>query len=625
MKIFFGDLEGNGLLDTITKVWCGVFKDADTGEVFQFRPNQIKEMLEFMDKADVLIFHNGTFFDFPALKKIYNYEYKGKKVDTLVLSRLLNPKRPVPPICPIKNKPHSIETWGYRVGRGKPEHEDWSVFSEDMLHRCTEDVEILALVYKELMKEAKGMGWREAFLLTQELFINLQKQEEYGWKVDIDYIHFCINQLTRWIKLIDRAIEKYLPYTLIIEELKDEEGKYKYIKKPFNKDGSYSRSVTSWVAHCNPYLNVSDIVGPFSRVSFRITDLNSNKETKDFLLKEGWEPLEWNVNTKGERTSPSFNKDDEFKGINGKLGKLIARRVQCRQRLGIIQGFLSVVKEGAIASVIANLAVTGRATHRNIVNIPHAGSFYGKQMRKIFSSREGKVLVGTDSDGCQIRMLCSRMNDPEYTKAVLEGDKKKGTDIHSVNMRSAGLTSRDTAKTFFYAFLFGAGNTKIAKTIDCSLSEAEDVRKRFLEGLPALKNLLDSLSKEFRKTAKTRLNQWGSIEFYDGYIKGLDGRPIYVPTERQCLVYALQSDEAIMMTKAYNLLHERLAKKYKWGEEYGIVSWYHDEYTIECNPEIAEDIKKISEQCIADAGEYYKLTCPHIGNGAIGKNWFDIH
>lgn len=121
------------------------------------------------------------------------------------------------------------------------------------------------------------------------------------------------------------------------------------------------------------------------------------------------------------------------------------------------------------------------------------------------------------------------------------------------------------------------------------------------------------------------MNQWGSIEFYDGYIKGLDGRPIYVPTERQCLVYALQSDEAIMMTKAYNLLHERLAKKYKWGEEYGVISWYHDEYTIECNPEIAEDVKKISEQCIADAGEYYKLSCPHIGNGAIGKNWFDIH
>ena len=45
MKILFGDIEADGLLDTATKVHCGVFKDKDTGEVFKFRPNQIKEML----------------------------------------------------------------------------------------------------------------------------------------------------------------------------------------------------------------------------------------------------------------------------------------------------------------------------------------------------------------------------------------------------------------------------------------------------------------------------------------------------------------------------------------------------------------------------------------------------
>ena len=153
MKILFGDLEANGLLEEATKVWCGVFKDKNTGEVFKFRPHQMKEMLEFLDTADVLVFHNGTFFDFPVLKKIYNWEFKGKKVDTLVLSRLLNPKRVSPPNCPNKTAPHSIEAWGYRVGRGKPEHEDWSVFSEEMLFRCSEDVEILELTYFQCFNE----------------------------------------------------------------------------------------------------------------------------------------------------------------------------------------------------------------------------------------------------------------------------------------------------------------------------------------------------------------------------------------------------------------------------------------------------------------------------------------
>lgn len=50
-----------------------------------------------------------------------------------------------------------------------------------------------------------------------------------------------------------------------------------------------------------------------------------------------------------------------------------------------------------------------------------------------------------------------------------------------------------------------------------------------------------------------------------------------------------------------------------------------DEYTIECKKEIAEDVKRISEECIRDAGEYYRISCPHAGEGAIGKNWYSIH
>ena len=353
---------------------------------------------------------------------------------------------------------------------------------------------------------------------------------------------------------------------------------------------------------------------------------STNKETKEFLLKEGWEPLEWNYDEQGNRRSPKMSKEDSFNGINGKLGKLIAKRVQCRQRLSIIEGLKGLIREdGCIPSLIANLAVTGRATHRNIVNIPHPGSFYGKQMRKIFIAREGHVLVSTDSDGCQIRMLCARMNDDAYTKTVCEGVKEKGTDMHSVNMRNAGLTDRNKAKTFFYAFLFGAGDAKLAKSLDCTTGQAKLTREKFMNNLPALQNLLDKLGAEWKSTAKKRLNSFNKVEYYDGVVKGLDGRPILIPSEHQILVYMLQSDEAIMMTKAYNLAWERISKKYKYGEDFGIVCWYHDELTVDCKPEIAEDIKKISEQCISDAGKFYNINCPHVGDGKIGNNWQEIH
>lgn len=627
MKVVVGDLEANGFLDVVTKVHCGVFKDINTGEKRKFRPHQIREMLSYLDTVDVLIMHNGIGYDWPVLEKLYGYKYKGTKVDSLIMSRLLNPKRILPPNCPVRNiGPHSIEAWGWRVGRGKPEHNDWAEFSEDMLHRCDEDVEILHLTYQALLREAKGKNWKHAFRMSFELFEFLHKQEVYGWKVDQDHMHFCINLLTKWIERIDRVITPYLPLVLEVEETK-EKGEYKYIKKPFLKSGNYSESVLTWADRSGIDLSGRIVGGPFSRIVFRPTDLNSNEETKDFLLDMGWEPLEWNTDEEGNRTSPKLSKDDPFEGIEGRVGKLVAKRVQCRQRRGIIEGLLEIVRpDGRIASVVNTLAVTGRATHRGVVNIPKAGSFFGRQMRKIFSSERGFVLVGTDSEGNQLRQLAARMNNPEYIRAMVEGKKEDGTDPHSITRRVGELESRDIAKNVMYCLLFGGGDAKLAKTAKKPAGSGGILRDRLYRGLDGLGTLMETLQKEWRSSAKQRYNaKFNKMEYFDGIITGLDGRPIKVQSEHQLLVYLLQSDEAIHMAMAYILVNRKLEKKYVWGKDYGVVCWYHDEFTIECREEIAEDVKQMSEDAIKEAGEYFKIACPHKGSGAIGKNWYAIH
>jgi DNA polymerase III epsilon subunit-like protein len=626
MRIGVFDLEANGFLRQATKVHCGAVK-VKGGQIKQFRPHQIKELLSYLDTFDVLIAHNGIGYDFPLLEKLYGWKFKGKIVDSLIMSRLLNPKRIVPFNCPNKKcGPHSIEAWGYRVGRGKPEHNDWENFSEDMMHRCTEDTEILELVYDALIEESKGGTWRNAFLLSFELFTWLQKQEEYGWLVDKNHMNFCVHQLTKWIERIDRAITPRLPLIIEIEETK-KEGVYNYIRKPFLKNGNYSQSVLDWYDYTGININSQPVVGCFSRISFRHTNLNSNDETKNFLLSIGWEPLEWNTSDRGDRTSPKLSKDDPFEGIEGKLGKLVARRVQCRQRRSVIEGLLGLIREdGRISSVVNTLAVTGRATHRNIVNIPKASSFYGKQMRAIFSSGDGFVLVGTDSAGNQLRQLAGRMNNPVYTKALIEGKKEDGSDNHSLTRDIGELESRDIAKNVMYCLLFGGGDVKLAKTAKKPTGSGADLRAKLYRGLDGLGTLMESLTKEWKETAKQRFNaKFNRMEYFDGIITGLDGRPIKVPSEHQLLVYLLQSDEAIHMSKAYCLLNQRLSEKYQWGVDYGVVCFYHDEYTIECKEEIAEDVKRISEECIRDAGEFYKISCPHAGEGAIGKNWYSIH
>ncbi len=630
MTTYIFDLEADNFLEEATVCHCGVFRTLD-GLITKYfspldGPDYIQKMLSFMDTTECLIPHYGYGYDFPLLKKLYNYEYKGLKLDTVVMSRLLNPKRFIPPNCPIKNKPHSVETWGYRVGLGKPEHNDWGVFSKEMLHRCEQDVEIQRRTYHALIKEQANYEWKPALKLTHRLFEILQKQEEYGWLVDKEWMLKSISMLDHWMRKIDNALNDRLPQTIEIEETK-EKGEYKYVKSPFKINGEYTAHVTNWLVSVGYDGLCRPVVGPYSRVSFRRISLDKPSEIKDFLLEQGWEPLEWNTDDDGVRTSPKLDKNDPFEGIEGRMGQLVARYIQCKSRKAILEGWISIIRpDGRIPSVVANLAETGRATHRNIVNVPNGEAFFGKWMRKVFIAKKGWVLVGTDSAGCQIRMLAARMGDSSYTETVLNGDKDKGTDIHSVNMRAAGLNSRGQSKTFFYGFLFGAGDAKVGKIVKGTASDGKALKARFLAGLPALGALVERITKEWRSNAKTRASRWGrGVEYYDGWVRGLDGRPIFVKSEHAILVYLLQSDEAVLMATAYVWLYKELTTKYIWGVDFGIVAWYHDEYSIECRPEIAKDIAKISEECISRAGRYLKINCRHDGEASIGRNWYEVH
>lgn len=620
--MWVGDLEADGLLYQATQIWCGVFKNLDTGEVREFSPispeNTMEDLVNFLDTVDHLCMHNGVSYDIPLMRKVLKYRYKGRMTDTLLMSRMQRPKRKPPE--GVKS-PHSVEAWGVRLGIAKPVHEDWSQFSPEMLHRCRTDVEIQQAIYEALIEEGKDEGWADAHALTTRMFTLLQMQEEYGWKVDTNHIDKCLRVLSTRMMRIDRVVTPHLPLVVEVNETKKGD-EYNYVRKPFLKNGRPSQQV---LQHYDDYYD--DVGGCFSRVSFRRVDLEKPSELKTFLLNLGWEPAEWNMKD-GKRTSPKLSKDDPFDGVQGSLGRLIAKRTQCKQRKAIIEGLKESVREdGRIPSVVTGLAATSRAMHTSIVNIPRAGSFFGWWMRRIFVADKGKVLVGTDSDACQIRMLVARMGDENYKEAVLHGEKDRGTDIHSVNQRAAGLLDRDTAKTFFYAFIFGAGDGKIGRISNGGAKQGKILKEQFLRSLPALQRLVDEVTGQWRGNAERYYDhKWGRISYRNGWITGLDGRRVYCETEHAVLCYVLQSDEAIMMQVAYSIFHKWMDQKgYVWGQDYGTVCWYHDEWTVECNPEIAEEVGQLAAKAIAWAGEYLKIDCPHIGNYQIGESWADIH
>lgn len=629
-NIVIGDLEADGLLDEATQVWCGVFKDKATGAVHRFHKNMPGfpgTMLKFMDSCKTLVMHNGIGYDWPLLEQVYGYTYKGNKVDTLVMSRLQEPHRKAPFGCSAG--PNSVEAWGVRFGIKKPEHEDWSRFSSEMLHRCEQDVEIQDRILDALLKEGRGRGWKEAHKMSFKLFEILHKQEQYGWLIDRPYLDHNIQTLENWMTRIDRVITPYLPMRCIRPN--KVKGEYAFYKKPFTKSGDLQQFVDRYLVDCGGSIAHDSIGGPFSRVAFQRTDLGSNDQVKEYLLDEGWKPEKWNTNDKGERTSPKMSYDEPFEGVNGKIGRLIARRVQCRHRKSQLEGWRDNIRpDGRLSQGIGGIASTGRLTHRRIVNVPGDGVFFGKQMRKCFIAKPGYCIVGVDAAGCQNRMLAARVNDPEFTKVLIEGTKADQTSIHYVNQRAitaaAGFTpSYKICKNLNYAFLFGASDNKLAATAGVSANKGPLIRKGLLSVSPGLERLVNDLTKEWRMSASRRPGKYG-IEYYNGYIKGLDGRPVLIEQEHTILVYMLQSDEAIMMQYAAVLLYDTLTKEgWTHGEEYGFVANVHDEIQAEVRGDLAPAYAKLATRAIEYAAEYLKIACPHKGEADIGRNWQETH
>ena len=619
MRMCVGDLEGDGLLPEVTRMWCGVFKDVRTNEVFRFGPTDIPDMLKFMDTIDVLAMHNGVGYDWPALEKLYGYQYPGKKVDTLLMSRLQDPYRQAPYGC--KKGPHSVEAYGIRFHRHKPEHEDWSQFSADMMHRCEEDVHIQHMILDYLIDEAKpySNAWKDAHPLTRDLFEILTLQEEYGWKLDLPRTRRYISLLGHYIDRIDRLVSPHLPFKCIPP--KKSAGKYLYYKEPFTKAGKLQhyivtfREETGW-SH--------PVGGPFSKVEFRQVSLDSNDETKEYLLNAGWKPKEWNYNKQTkERTSPKLGQNDDFEGVNGTVGKLIAKRVVYRHRRSQMQGWLDKVRpDGRISQGISGIADTCRLKHTRVVNVPGSDKLFGAPMRKVFIAKPGYKIVGVDAAGCQNRMLAARVGDPAFTETLINGVKEDKTSIHYVNQAAirkiAGFEpTYKICKNLNYAFIFGARDPKLSQTAGMPSSYGPKIREALLSVAPGFEELVNGLTKEWRAN---------KAKYGRGWVTGLDGRPIFIPSEHAVLVYVLQSDEAILMQTALVLLYGWLKEKgWVHGREYGFVANIHDEYQAEVREDLAQEYAELAAHAIVAAGEQLNIACPQAGEYDIGDNWNETH
>jgi DNA polymerase I-like protein with 3'-5' exonuclease and polymerase domains len=577
MKRIALDIETNMAHDVIHL--C-VTQDIDTGEIRKWKAPT--GLWEYLKDATLIAAHNGIGFDFPILNRLWKTKIGLKQAyDTLIVSRLLEPTR---------DGGHSLDAWGKTLGVKKLDYKatwQWMVNREEaysgecfdapvdslLEHYCVRDVSVLRTLFTRL--EAIVVDKRfsqESIELEHQVAAIINKQEKNGFKLDTIHATCLLAELKGKMSAInDRMQEEYPPYE--VERISEKTGK-----------------------KLKPELVVFN---PASR-----------QQIAEKLIALGWKPKKFTDPTASHPNGQAIVDESTLMGLKYPLAQFVAEYMMLGKRIAQIESWLEVVgKDGRVhGRVITNGAVTGRMTHMkpNMAQIPNSGSPYGPECRQCWTVEEGNVLVGCDASGLELRMLAHYMEDEGYVKTVTEGSSKDGTDVHTVNQKAAGLQTRDQAKTFIYAFLYGAGPAKIGSIVGGSSAAGQKLITAFLEGTPALQRLRSKVSVDASK----------------GFVPGLDGRKIWVRSEHAALNSLLQGAGAIVMKKALVLFDQKVREN-KWNVQ--LVVNVHDELQMECRPEIADEVGKACVQAIRDAGVAFKLQCPLDGEYKIGANWRMTH
>lgn len=452
-KLIF-DIETDGLYDEATKCWLICIKDPDTGEEEAYydtelgdnttRAGGITDALTRLGRANQIIGHNIIGYDLPVLRKLFGW-VPGDSIqvtDTLILSRLFLPDR---------DGGHSLRAWGERLGFPKGDYDDWEGgLTEAMVTYCHQDVRVTEALYGALKASIKGQRWGESIELEHQVAKVIAEQECNGVLFDLQLANKTLATLQTRVDKIDEAIEPMLPISC---------GPTGTVITPYTATGKLS-------ARAARALGDKDvkILGPFRKVEYSSVDLNSIHQVKKWLTSIGWQPTEYTPTGGGKLTEDSFDSLED-----STLGEMLRDRVQCKHRMGQIQGWVDELPkrgDGRISASANTIGTpTGRFRHRTVVNVP-AASLYpknhekegqlhymedtsipqsplcGAEMRSMFKAADGFKIVGHDASGLELRMLAHYMNDDEYTEILLNGD------IHSHNQKLADLHTRASAKTF---------------------------------------------------------------------------------------------------------------------------------------------------------------------------------
>lgn len=258
-------------------------------------------------------------------------------------------------------------------------------------------------------------------------------------------------------------------------------------------------------------------------------------------------------------------------------------------------------------------APTGRfaCTNPNIQQVPHAVEY-----RRCFSGHpEGRKLVIADYSQIELRILAEFSGDPGFIQAFESGadlHRVTASQVFNVSVDQVSKEQRDFAKRLNFGVVYGIGAQRFALMTGLSVSEADNVLRRYFTTYKQLDSYLREAADSAVRDRQSRTASGRLVRFrYDE-----NDRQQISMTQRNGKNTPIQGTSADILKRALRLLKNELN-----GTSSRVVNIIHDEIVVETDAANADEVATQVERIMCDAGREYLQTVPVKVETEIADEW----